>query len=89
MNIMGKSVSWTIAAVGMQLLLAAQVLALPTLLVVNASDGMQVTKATTPINNPTVLDSGVQEDSKVQERGDSPDMGGREGVPPSAGSGSR
>ena len=80
MSLMGKSVRWTIAAVGMQLLLTAQVLALPPLLV-TTSNGMQVSEAT-PIS-PTVLNP------MAQERGDSPDMAGREGVPPSAGSGSR
>jgi len=75
MNIIGKSIGYTVAAVGIQLLLIAQVSALPTLLVTSSNriSGSDV-RATHPMS---------------QERGDSPDMGGREGVPPSAGSGSR
>lgn len=75
MNIIGESVSYTIAAVGLQLLLTGQGLALPTSLV-TSSNRMQVSTARSihPM---------------FQEQGDSPDMEGREGVPPSAGSGSR
>jgi len=75
MNTIGKFVSFTIAAVGIQMLLTAQVLALPTSLV-TSSNRMQVSNARSihPM---------------VQGQGDSPDMEGREGVPPSAGSGSR
>lgn len=76
MNILEKSVSCTIAAVGMQLLLTVQLLAIPTSPDLAALRGMQV-RESNPIN------------PVYHEQGDSPDMTGREGVPPSAGSGSR
>jgi len=76
MNIIFGLISFTLTVVGMQFMLAGQLLAYSTPLTMPSSRGMWVSSA------------GLL-DSVFQEQGDSPDMSGREGVPPSAGSGSR
>jgi hypothetical protein len=76
MNVASRLFGLTLAVVGMQLLPVGQLYS--TLM-------PQASGYSDPI---WVSDSG-QSNPQAQSQGDDPDMGDREGVPPSAGSGSR
>ena len=76
MNTIFQLIGCTITAVGMQLALAVQPSPFSTALATPVLDRVQIGQAgsISPM---------------LQDQGDSPDMGDREGVPPSTGSGSR
>jgi hypothetical protein len=76
MNVALKVLGLTLATIGMQLIPAGQLLS------------ALVSQTSNPSNEVWVSNSG-QIHPQPQSEGDDPDMGDREGVPPSAGSGSR
>jgi hypothetical protein len=76
MNITFKIFGLTLAAIGMQLIPVGQL------------SSVLISQTSSPSNEVWVSNSG-QINPQAQSEGDDPDMGDREGVPPSAGSGSR
>jgi hypothetical protein len=76
MNVTCKIFGLTLAAIGMQLIPIGQL------------TSALIPQASSP-SNEVLVSSSRQINPQAQSEGDDPDMGDREGVPPSAGSGSR
>jgi hypothetical protein len=76
MNVALKTFGLTLTAIGMQLIPAGQLLS------------ALASQTSSPVNE-VFVSYPRQINPQAQSDGDDPDMGDREGVPPSAGSGSR